>query len=292
MIRRILKCYDSVKPFIKKLIYDNIFAIAGQSAFFLILSAVPLLMFVVSMLQNLHIPLSVVESTLGGFLSKDATNAVFHFLNNMYESTVGISIVTVIATLWSASQGLHAITNGFNRVHNTFENRNWFLLRIRAMIYTLVIFVMIVATMLIVALGSTINNWLSPHMVHLPDFVSIIYYFRYIIVFLYLVVIFALFYRNLPNLSKENRKAFGFLCQLPGALFSAVSWVVLAFAISIYVDNFNGYSIYGGLTRVAVMMVWLYFCMVCLMIGAEFNFFYHKQIDRIIRMIFRKKKRK
>ena len=59
---KIKKHYDSVMKFIdrfgpitSKILHDNIFAIAGQSAFFLILSAVPLSMFIVSVLQNLHI---------------------------------------------------------------------------------------------------------------------------------------------------------------------------------------------------------------------------------------------
>ena len=39
---KIMKKYD---PIISKCIHDNIFAIAGQSAFFIVLSSVPLLAF-------------------------------------------------------------------------------------------------------------------------------------------------------------------------------------------------------------------------------------------------------
>ncbi len=292
MIRAVLRFYDAIKPFLKKISHDNIFAIAGQSAFFLLLSSVPLVMFVVSVLQTLSIPIEWLQDTFGKILTEDAVKVVFNFLNNLYENTLNISLVSIIAALWSASQGLHAITNGLNRVHHTYENRNWFLLRLRAMIYTVIIFIMLLATVLIVVLGSTINAWLSPHLPSLPAVVGVLYSLRYVIVFLYMVFFFAMLYRNLPNLRRERRKKFGLRCQLPGALFCAISWVVLAWAISIYVDDFNGYSIYGGLTRMAVVMVWLYFCMVCLMLGAEFNYFYNKQIDKITLRIFSRKKKK
>ena len=56
MLRFIEQLYNWIKPFLDKLTHDNIFAIAGQSAFFLILSSVPLSMFAVSVFQSLHIP--------------------------------------------------------------------------------------------------------------------------------------------------------------------------------------------------------------------------------------------
>ena len=53
MIKKIKRLVDFFSPFIKKLNDDNIFAISGQSAFFLMLALVPFAMFVVSILQTL-----------------------------------------------------------------------------------------------------------------------------------------------------------------------------------------------------------------------------------------------
>lgn len=290
MIRFIRKWYKIFYPFYKKLIRDNIFAIAGQSAFFLLLSAVPLAIFVVSLLQGLHIPVELIERVVGILLNKEATKAVADFMTNMYDSTVGISLISLIATLWSASKGIHAINNGLNRVYDAYENRNWFVLRLRAMFYTVVLFVIILATIIIVVLGTTINGLIKPYLQNLPDYLTVLYYLRYPLIFIFLVVLFALMYRNFPAIEREKRREYGFRCQLPGALFSALAWFVLSLGISIYVNDFNGYSIYGGLTRLAVVMVWLYFCMVCLMIGAEFNFYFHNEISWFTRKIKRKKK--
>ena len=49
LIKKILALYEKIMkkydPIISKCIYDNVFAIAGQSAFFILLSSVPLAAF-------------------------------------------------------------------------------------------------------------------------------------------------------------------------------------------------------------------------------------------------------
>lgn len=278
VIAYIKKIADKYEPITGKCIRDNVFAIAGQSAFFIVLSAFPLAMFIVSLLQNLHIPVELIELGLNGIFSEKIVAEISDFLTDAYNNAVGISFITLLVTLWSASQGIHAITNGLNRVYNAYENRNWLYLRIRAMIYTVALFVILLVSLIIIVLGSTINGWLSPFLSNLPDFVGFIYHMRYAIVFVFLTILFALIYRNFPNINRAQHKEYGFKYQLPGACLSSISWFVLSLGISIYVDDFNGFSIYGGLTRLAVIMVWIYFCMVCLMICAEINYVYHDNI--------------
>ncbi len=274
----VMKIVRKYEPITDKISRDNIFAIAGQSAFFMILSAFPLTMFIVSLFQNLHIPVELIEQVLSEIFSETIVTEISGFLSNVYESAVGISLVTIIITLWSASQGIHAITNGLNRIYDAYENRNWLYLRIRAMFYTIAFFVIILISLIIIVLGSSLNEWLSPYLKYLPDIVTLVYHLRYVLIFMFLVFLFALVYRNFPNITRAEHKEYGLKYQLPGAFLCTVSWYVLSFGISIYVDDFNGFSIYGGLTRLAVIMVWIYFCMVCLMICAEINYIYHDNI--------------
>ena len=280
MKKIILSVYGKLKPFIKKINSDNIFAIAGQSAFFLILSSVPLLMFGVSLLQNMHIPEEALDKVFAIVFNEAVTKNVSSFISNLYRDATSISVITLIVTLWSAAKGIHAVTNGLNRIHNTYENRNWLFLRLRAMLYTVLVFVIMFASMIVLMLGSTVSDWLSESMESLPMILSLLVQLRYVIIFIYIVTMFALLYRNFPNLSKEQRRQYGFFSQLPGALFTAAAWFLLTIGISIYVTDFNGFSIYGGLLRLAVIMIWLYFCMICLMIGAELNYCYNSQIHR------------
>ena len=279
MIRFIKAVYNWILPFTKKISRDNLFAIAGQTAFFMVLSAVPFLIFLVSVLQRLNLSPELFNVVLGSARSQTDFKNMTQPLNDLVQQSVSVSVISLIAALWSASKGMHAITNGLNRVQHTFESRNWFVVRLRSMLYTFVFMLIIIVTVGVVFLGSALSSRVEPYLGKLPGYVVMIYSLRYVIVFLYQVFLFALLYRNVPNLRREKRKEYGIRCQLPGALFCAASWHVLLFGISIYVTDFNGFSIYKGLTQLAVAMIFTYFCMVCLMIGAEINVYFHREID-------------
>ena len=81
-----------------------------------------------------------------------------------------------------------------------------------------------------------------------------------------LVIFSLMLYRYLPN--RRGR----FRDQLPGAMFAAVGWMVISWVFSIYLDVFKGFSnMYGSLTTIVLIMLWMYFCMYCILIGGEFN---------------------
>ena len=92
------RIWGALKPFYKKIIFDNIFAIAGQSAFFLILSAVPLLMFTVSVLQSLHLSTETLGAFLGDTYSSTQVSEWFKSLNNMYTPSPTDSTAYTIPT--------------------------------------------------------------------------------------------------------------------------------------------------------------------------------------------------
>ena len=75
----------------------------------------------------------------------------------------------------------------------------------------------------------------------------------------------AIVFTVLPN------KKVNFISQLPGAVLCALSWNVISFLLSVYINYFNGFSMYGSLTTVALMMLWLYFCIYSTLMCAEFN---------------------
>ena len=286
------KIYNYVRPLTSKIKQDNISAIAGCSAFYFILAFVPMVMFAVSILQSLHIPVETLQSIMGTVLNENVSGYMSDFLTNMYSDTASISVRTLSLPLRSAAQGIHAILNGLNRVHNTYENRNWLFLRFRAMIITLALLLVLVLTLLVFVLGSTLNDMLAPSIKHLPDFISFLYSIRYLFLYLYLIMIFSIMYRSVPNLEKSVRKEFGFISQLPGAIISATAWFALSVGISVYVDDFGGFSIYGGLTRLAVIMVWLYLFFKILLYGAEINYVYHDIIVRTLKRLNPWKKKK
>ncbi len=85
-----------------------------------------------------------------------------------------------------------------------------------------------------------------------------------------LMVFFLMVFKMLPN------RRSGFKNQLPGSILSAVGWSLLSFGISVYVDYFNGFSMYGSLTTIILVMMWLYLGSYILLVCAEFNKIYEE----------------
>jgi YihY family inner membrane protein len=100
-----------------------------------------------------------------------------------------------------------------------------------------------------------------------------------------LFVFFDIIFTMLPN------KKLTFKSQIPGAAICAVAWYVFSFALSIYVDYFNGFSMYGSLTTIALIMLWLYFCMYIMMMSAEVNVIFNESFRKWLKRDRTKKKR-
>ena len=101
--------------------------------------------------------------------------------------------------------------------------------------------------------------------------------YRMIICIPVLILFFWLLYIFLPN--RIQRAVY----QLPGAVFSAVTWIIFSGIFSIYVDKYNNYaSFYGTMTTIALIMVWLYGCMYVLFLGGLINATFEGHIKELV----------
>ena len=73
-----------------------------------------------------------------------------------------------------------------------------------------------------------------------------------------------------PN--RGNMAKASFRSQLPGAVFTAFGWLLISFIFSIYLDIFTGFtSMYGSMTTIILIMLWLYLSMYIILLGGEVN---------------------
>ena len=59
---------------------------------------------------------------------------------------------------------------------------------------------------------------------------------------------------------------------IPGAVFSAFSWIIISKVFGYYIDHFSNYiKTYGSIGAIMLFVIWLYFTGYILIIGAEIN---------------------
>ena len=241
-------------------------AYAGQSAFFMMLSFFPFLLFFFSLL-NLT-PLSQEDFTLWRLtvVPEAFEDVVKGFTQEIYKGSTGRISITMIFAVFLSSKAFLSLQQGMNAVYEVKEQRNYVLLRIYGMIYSLILAVILVFMLALMVFG----NWIHMHfLAKLPligELADRILNFRILISGLILFVFMWLIYVFLPNQKRTWR------AQIPRAVFSSVGWVAFSYGFSIYVDYFSNYSsFYGATTTIALAMVWLYGCMYMIFLGGLIN---------------------
>lgn len=252
--------------FIDRLGEDHVGAYAAQSAFFLVLSFIPIILLLLTLVQYTPVTKADVMSAAYEVFPVTIRTTIVSIINEVYNQSRAIIPVTALVAIWSAGRGTMAITNGLNCIHKQRETRNYLFVRIRAAFHTVLLIVAIVLSLLILGFGNSISllvNEYIPVIQYITDFIIEI---RTIAILCVLMVFSVCVYRFLPNKRGKIRS------QIPGAIFTAFGWTLASFFISIYMDIFKGFSnMYGSLTTIVLIMLWFYFCMYILLIGGEIN---------------------
>jgi membrane protein len=159
-----------------------------------------------------------------------------------------------------------ALTQGLQWIAGIKESRNYFAVRFRATLYTVVMLLSIIVFLLLGVFGNALLNIIAVRFPIATYAVEIIIDIKNVFLLLFATVIFTLIYRFMPGNEIPLSQ------HLPGAVVSSLGWFLFSYAFSVYVDDFSGFSnMYGSLTALILLMLWLYFGMYITLIGAEFN---------------------
>ena len=163
-----------------------------------------------------------------------------------------------------------SLTSGLNCIYAHIETRNYFYLRIRASVYTILFIVAIVFSLVISVFGNSISAMVYEYVPFLIKIVDFVMRIRTLVALVILTVFWDLVYKFLPN--RAHMKKTTLRKQLPGAVFTAFGWQILSFVFSVYLDFFTGFSsMYGSMTTIILIMLWLYGCMYIILLGGELN---------------------
>lgn len=275
-----------IKEFMERIKEDHVSAYAAQAAFFLILSAFPFAILILTFTRFLPVTQSdfmlVIQELLPDEMEKWVMEILQELMDNSGNTLMSFSI---IIALWSAARGILSISNGLNSVFRTEESRNYFLLRSIATLHTLIVAVALVILLVVFVFGNSLYQVVLNRFSFLNNIVTLILSVRVAVGFVLLFFMFIAMYKGLPNHKLGLKQA------TPGALFCALSWMIVSFGFSVYVNHFSNYSkVYGSLAGIAIAMVWVYMMMNLVLWGGELNVLIKEQFpDKVAP---RKKKRK
>ena len=240
---------------------------AAGACYFIALAVFPALLLVLSLLRYTGLQVEYLTDLLEGFMPAAFMPAVNRVVVSTYRNASGTLVsVSALVALWSAGKGVLAISNGLNTIRGQLETRNYIFLRLRAAIYTVLFLLAIILSLVFLGFGNSISMLVNKYIPVFQYVMDFIIETRTIIMILVLIVFSLSIYMFLPNKRRRLRS------QFPGAIFTAFGWTLASFIFSVYMDIFKGFSnMYGSLTTIVIIMLWLYFCMYVMLLGGEMN---------------------
>jgi membrane protein len=252
---------------IVKIKKDDVFALASQLAYYLVLSFFPFMIFLMTLIGfssfnsgqilaqlSVMLPKSILE------LTKSTVKEVF---DNQYRGLLGISILLMV---WTASSAFKAVIKSVNKAYNLKENRSFIKLSIISMIGILALAITIMLALILLVFGNVIDQYIES-VYPFYKIMSILWNVsRYFFIIIIMVCIFIGVYRFAPAQKLVWKEV------IPGSIFSTIGWILLSFGFSFYIDNFNNYArLYGSLGAVFILMTWLFLISVIFILGVEIN---------------------
>lgn len=261
------KAIDFVVDLYKNIIDTDVFGLSAQLAYFLLLSLFPFLLFLITLLGYLPIDDGVVIETLGSYLPADVIHLIETNLTAILsKQRGGLLSISIIGTLWSASNGVNAITKAFNRAYDVEEDRPFFIARLIAIALTIAMLIVISVALLLPVFGKMIGVYLFSFINLSDDFLNMWNALRWVASSLVFFIVLLVLYILAPNKIVHIKHA------IWGALFATVGWQLVSLGFSYYVNTLGNYSAtYGSLGTVIVLMIWFYISGMIIIIGGMIN---------------------
>ena len=254
-------------------------AYAAQAAYFFVLSMIPIILLLLTMVQFTSLTKDYIMTAVLQAFPTTVEGLIESIVDQVYSQSGTIIPITLLVALWSAGRGVLSITTGLNCVYESRETRNYIYLRVRASLYTVIFLIAIILSLVLSVFGNRIAIMLNEHFPVLIRLTDLLIRSRTLITLCVLTLFWDLVYKYLPN--RKNIGKTTMKKQLPGAIFTACAWQIISFVFSIYLDIFTGFTtMYGSLTMIILIMLWLYMCMYVILLGGEVNAI----LQRAIRM--------
>ena len=252
---------------------DHVGAYAAQTAYFFMLCFIPIILLLLTLVRYTPVTKADVMTAVIRVFPTSVDSMITSIVNQVYNQSMGIIPVTVVVALWSAGKGVLAMTSGLNCIYKCPETRNYVLLRIRATLYTVMFIIVIIFLLVLSVFGNSLNLFVAEYVPIIKNLADWLIRARTVITPAVLMIFCLLIYKFLPN--RRDR----LIKQLPGAVFAAIGWMVVSWIFSVYVDIFQGFtSMYGSLTTIVLIMLWMYFCMYSILLGGEVNLIMYDKV--------------
>ncbi len=255
------------KKLFERIMHADVFGLAAQVSYFLLLSLFPFLLFLATLIGYFPIDEDLFMRFIESFAPDEIVDVIQSNIAHLLHGTNGgLLSIGVIGTLWSASNGINAITKAFNRAYEVEESRPFLIARLISMILTIAMIGVISIAFLLPIFGEMIGTYVFSFLGLSDSFIELWNTLRWVVSAVVFYLVLLSFYVLAPNMKVRIKDA------VFGALFATIGWQAVTFGFSYYVNTMTDYSAtYGSLGAVIMLMFWFYISSIVIITGGVIN---------------------
>lgn len=234
----------------------------GNIAFFFVLALIPIVSATVMIASYFSVSMDIIVQFINNLLPNEASNLI---INIIFEKGLDGSIgVFNIVALFVASNGTYAIINASNTLYKV-KDSDILKDRIKSIILLLLLLLLLVFLIIVPIFGDKLLSLFGNS--DLITNIKLIYdLLRWPMTIFLIYINLKLIYTISPSI-KINSKS-----TTVGAWFTTIIWTITTAIFSYYLKYFANYSaIYGSLSNLIILMMWLYIISYVFVLGLAIN---------------------
>ena len=186
---------EFAKTALKKTIQGDIFNMAIVATYYVLLTIVPIVIFIGNILPIMHLN----ATRIMPYLNVALPEPVYNFLGPIVRKFLthgsgGIASFSMIFTLWAGSRGINALKRSMNQIFGVGDSQDFIVTTVLSILITLSFGALLVTTFVIYSFGQIVLEYLTP-IFKLPlSYLEIFLRYRWSVTFVIIFSILCLIY--------------------------------------------------------------------------------------------------
>lgn len=261
-----------IQKLIRKVFRDDCMGLAGEMAYNLILSLVPLMVFLTS-LSGLVGGQREIYPMILDFINRFAPTHATKLLTDtiqaiIHGSSAGLTVLGFLGVIWSASGAGGVVVKSLHRAYGLSRRSFpfWYA-SLLSILIVLSLGLLLTSASYLILFGNFLLAWADRYFLLPSDMEAWLYGLRWLVV-IFGIYMGAAFTYTLILRSKVQRMAWK--NSFWGSLFFVFFWLSASWLFSLYVEHMHRFNpVYGALGALIILVTWLYYSSLIFLIGGE-----------------------
>lgn len=260
------KIKNQIKKIMKILSLKELSILPAYLAYSLVLAIIPIITIIVVVASYFSISIDTVITLINDLLPNYASSVIISAISgDSFDLSVG---VLNLATFMVAGKGMYAIVNASNNLYK-IETKSTIKDRFRSFIILIIMIVLLLFMIIVPMLGDIIIKFISGYNIpiNILNMITLLYSaLKWPITLLLIFLAVKLIYVIAPSVKIKSEET------TIGAFITTVGWALFTAIFGYYINFFGKYDIiYGGLSSIIILLIWIYVLSYILILGIVIN---------------------